>query len=225
MFKAIAFDLDDTLLDTSGILVPRASVDAFTILIHSGLKLNLQDCEKKRLEIIKSYTHRDVFLHLAKHFGSSQTVDAVPSAIKAFYEPHIPSHLPLLPGALKNIQYLKNRYSLFLVTAGVDRIQRQKAQALGIDHEFEKIYVINSLLKEKKEQTFLEIIKDKNIRPEDLLCIGNSLQSEIVDALKIGATACYFEFGEDRGFVSAMQSEKPQFHVRHHDELISACAL
>ena len=225
MFKAIAFDLDDTLLDTSGILVPRASVDAFNILISAGLKLNLHDCENKRLEIIKTYSHREVFLHLAQHFGSSLTVDAVPEAIKAFYEPSIPTHLPLLPGALKNIQYLKNKYRLYLVTAGVDSIQRKKAEALGIASEFEKIYVTNSLLKEKKAKTFLEIIKNQNIKTQELLCIGNSLQSEIVDALKIGATACYFEFGEDRGFVSTLDSEKPQFHIRHHDELIPTCKL
>ena len=154
MFKAIAFDLDDTLLDTSGILVPGASVDAFNILIGAGLKLNLHDCEIKRLEIIKTYSHREVFLHLAQHFGSSSTVNAVPEAIKAFYEPTLPDHLPLLPGALKNIQYLKGKYSLFLVTAGVDNVQRQKAQALGVAHEFEKIYVTNSLLKEKKREDF-----------------------------------------------------------------------
>lgn len=225
MFKAIAFDLDDTLMDTSGILVPWASTDAFNILIQAGLKLNLHDCEIKRLEIIKTFSHREVFLHLAQHFGSSHTVDAVPDAIKAFYEPQLPAHLPLLPGALKNIQFLKEKYPLFLVTAGVDHVQRQKARALGIAQDFEKIYVTNSLLKEKKAKTFLEIIKNKNIHSAELLCIGNSLQSEIVDALKIGATACYFEFGEDRGYVSQLDSEKPHFHIRHHDELILACKL
>ena len=152
-------------------------------------------------------------------------MDSVPEAIKAFYEPSIPAHLPLLPGALKNIQYLKAKYPLYLVTAGVDLVQRKKAEALGVASEFQKIYVTNSLLKEKKAKTFLEIIKDQNIRAQELLCIGNSLQSEIVDALKIGATACYFEFGEDRGFVSTLDSEKPQFHIRHHDELITTCKL
>ena len=33
MIKVIAFDLDDTLLDTSGLLAPKATRDAFDILI------------------------------------------------------------------------------------------------------------------------------------------------------------------------------------------------
>ncbi len=224
MIKAIAFDLDDTLMDTSGILVPRASADAFSILINAGLKLSLSECEAKRLEIIKTFTHKEVFLHLANQFGTTSTVEAVEAAIKAFYEPKLPDQLPLLPMALDNIQKLKKKYKLFLVTAGIEKSQLLKAKALGIVDEFEKIYVTNSLIKERKANAFLDIIKRTYIIPEELLCVGNSLHSEIADALKIGARACYFEFGEERGAVSE-ESQKPHFHVRHHRELISTCKL
>lgn len=225
MFKAIAFDLDDTLMDTSGILVPQASIHAFNILIHAGLKLTLHECESKRLNLIKTLSHKDVFLHLAKHFGSKETVRAVDQAIEAFYVPHLPKTLPLLPGALENIHYLKMRYHLFLVTAGVEKTQRGKVSALGIADQFKSIYVTNSLLKERKTTAFLKIIKDTNIKPKELLCIGNSLLSEIADAMKIGATACYFQFGEDRGFIPDLESGKPHFHIQHHQELISVCKL
>ena len=225
MFKAIAFDLDDTLMDTSGLLIPRASAHAFEILIAAGLRLTTQECEIKRLQIIKKHSHKEVFLHLAEHFGSSETVAAVNQAIKAFYEPDLPPQLTLLPGAQENLNYLFSKYPLFLVTAGTVKTQHQKADALGISDKFNSIYVINSLDKQRKAHAFLEIISKTNIKPAELLCIGNSLLSEIADAIKIGATACYFEFGEERGAMPQLASERPQFHIRNHHELIPVCKL
>lgn len=224
--KAIAFDLDDTLLDTTGILVPEASKEAFEILINNGLKLTLDECQQLRLKMILTMSHKDVFRILADQYGNESTKAAVPAAIKAFYEPHIPDQLPLLPGALENIQLLKKKYKLYLVTAGTDSAQRHKAKALGVDHHFENIYVVNSLTdKQRKADVFLEIIKNNNLHSEELLCIGNSLASEIFDAVKIGAIACYFEFGEERTAFPQDPDQQPHYHVRNHDELIPTCKL
>ncbi len=225
MIRAIAFDLDDTLLDTSGILVPAATRHSFQILIENGLALTYEQCEQHRLQMIRSVSHKDVFAILAKKFGSEKTESVVPAAIRAFYEPQLPVSLPLLSGARENIDYLKDKYMLFVVTAGSEATQQNKAKALGIDTDFQKIYVINSLTKERKQNAFLDIIKLCQIKNDELLCIGNSLSSEIADALKIGAKACFFEFGEDRGTISQVLSQQPDYHIRHHQELISTCRL
>lgn len=226
MIKAIAFDLDDTLLDTTGLLVKKASAEAFEILIQNGLRLNLKQCENLRLELIKQMSHKEVFEKLASEYGTEQTQKASIQAVQRFYEPHLPPHLPLLEGAKENLLYLKPKYKLYLVTAGHEKAQRQKAQALGINPFFEKIYVINSLEKKRKHSAFLEIITINNLQPHELLCVGNSLSSEIQDGLKIGATTCYFEFGEDRGTqLSTDLNFKPTYHIHHHSELIKVCQL
>lgn len=225
MIKAIAFDLDDTLLDTTGILVPKASAHAFQILIDNGLRLTLAECQERRLKMIQTMSHKDVFRILADEFGNQQTVDAVPAATAAFYEPQLPNTLPLLPGAIENIKALKQKYKLYIVTAGTDSAQRMKAKSLGIESYFEHIYVVNSLDKKRKEEAFLDIIKKNNLKNDELLCIGNSLSSEIFDAIKIGAVACYFEFGEERSTFPTDPKDQPQFRVRNHDELIAACRL
>ncbi len=225
MIRAIAFDLDDTLLNTSGLLVPKAVLHSFQILIQNGLMLTLSECEQRRLEMIRKVSHKDVFQALAKDYGTAATVQSVPFAVQAFYEPVLPETLPLLPGARENINYLKTHYLLYVVTAGTEETQRNKAAALGITDDFKKIYVTNSLQKQRKENAFLDIIQSNSLKPEELLCVGNSLPSEIFDALKIGARACYFEFGEDRGPISKIKAEQPHFHIRHHHELINTCHL
>ena len=84
MIKAIAFDLDDTLLDTSGLLAPRATREAFEILIKAGLKLSHDECEKLRIEWIKEISHRDVFEKLAIHHGVAETRIAAEIATQLF---------------------------------------------------------------------------------------------------------------------------------------------
>ncbi|OFZ30539.1 MAG: hypothetical protein A2622_09090 [Bdellovibrionales bacterium RIFCSPHIGHO2_01_FULL_40_29] len=225
MVRAIAFDLDDTLLDTSGILVPQASSLSFQILIDAGLNMTLEECQNRRVKLIKSISHKDVFLKLATEHGTSETLNALNKAIAAFYEPHIPNALPLLPGARENLDYLKSKYKLYLVTAGAEKTQRSKAKALGVENYFDQIFVTNSLIKQRKADTFREIIHINQIQTTELLCIGNSLLSEIHDALEIGAKACYFEFGEERGLISTEKNKQPHYHIRSHHELISTCHL
>jgi putative hydrolase of the HAD superfamily len=223
--RAIAFDLDDTLMDTSGILAPRAALNAFQILIDAGLKLTLDQCEEKRTQMIKNVSHKDVFATLAKDHGTAETLNVLDLANKAFYEPHLQNQLPLLEGARQNIDQLKNNYSLYIVTAGYESAQNQKVKALGIQRDFKKVFVVNSLEKERKFGAFQKILELENIQPHELLCIGNSLSSEIKDAKILGAVACYFEFGEDRGVVSNNPAEKPDYHVKHHFDVIPTCKL
>lgn len=224
MVKAIAIDLDDTLLDTSGILAPQATRDAFNCLIENGLKLSLEECEVMRIELIKSMSHRDVFDKLAREYGTEQTRASSKQVIDLFYSPILPLTLPLLEGARKNLDYLKSKYALYLVTAGTEISQLRKAKALGIDRDFKKIFVVNSLIKKRKKDAFLEILALEKIRANELLCIGNSISSEISDALAINALACYFVFGEDRGDKNDLPRE-PHFVVHNHSELLKTCQL
>lgn len=224
MIKAIAIDLDDTLVNTTGLLAPKAAYDAFSHLIENGLRLNLQQCESERIELIKNLSHRDVFELLARKYGSEQTQFSVPKAIELFYDPELPPRLPLMDGAEKNLQYLQSRYALYLVTAGALNAQLKKVEALQIARYFRQVMVVETLTNKRKKDSFNQIISTEGIQPQQLLCIGNSLLSEISDALTIGAQACYFEFGEERGNLNQLP-RKPHYHVRHHAELIAACQL
>ena len=224
MTKAIALDLDDTLLDTSGILTPAASRDSFELMIKFGLKLSVDECEKLRQELIRSLSHREVFEKLALDYGTDETRQNLKTIYDAFYLPKLPPKLPLIRGARENIDYLKSRYSLYLVTAGLEDSQMGKVRALGIEKDFKKIFIVNSILKHKKKDAFYEIISSEKISPPNLLCVGNSLLSEIKDAIEIGAQSCYYEHGEERGKISDLP-RPPDYKISTHSELITACRL
>ena len=103
-------------------------------------------------------------------------------------------------------------------------IHRRYVRNSNVNIIWIKIFVVNSLLKNRKKEAFSEIIRVENIHPDELLCIGNSISSEIADAIEMKATACYFEYGENRGAISSL-SRQPDFHIKHHRELISTCRL
>lgn len=224
MIKVIAFDLDDTLLDTSGLLAPKFALATFQFMVQNGLKLSVEECEEIRKELVKTVSHREVFEKLAHEHGTKETIDNLPEIIDHFYNPTLPDQLPLMPGARENIDYLKNKYVLYLVTAGAKTSQLSKAFAMGIVKDFKKVIVVNSLIKHRKTDAFLQILKDEQIQPNELLCVGNSLVSEIVDAINIGAIACHFDHGESRGSVENL-SRKPHFYIKNHAELIKTCGL
>lgn len=224
MIKAIAFDLDDTLLDTTGLLAPQYALTTFEFMIKKGLNLSLEECEIRRQQLIKSISHREVFEIFANEFGTEETRNTLPETIEMFYNPALPEKLPLIEGARENINYLKNKYTLYLVTAGAEKSQLAKAYALGVVPDFKRVIVVNSLLKHRKKDTFENIISTENIKSENLLCIGNSISSEIKDALSIGAIACHFEHGEARGSILDLV-RPPHYHIKKHSELITTCQL
>jgi putative hydrolase of the HAD superfamily len=126
---------------------------------------------------------------------------------------------------LENILNLKSKYNLFLVTMGTHETQSQKIKALGIANHFQKIYILNGFVGERKESAFRDIIGHSGHSADQMLSIGNRLSSEIRDGKKIGADTCYFAYGEHLGEEPQLPEDRPDFTISHHKELITTCGL
>ena len=224
--KALAFDLDDTLIDTSGLLVPMASRAAFESMQKMGLKINFDQFDQIRKTKALSTNHRQIFAEIAKQFGPPEIESELTQAgIDSFYNPELPNHLPLLPGAEENLKKLKNNYRLFLVTSGAIKAQKEKVNRTGMTSLFEKCFFVDGFNKGRKKEAFLEIVSLLACAPQELLAIGNRLSQEIHDAKEIGAMTCYFEYGEHVGEKARNSFEIPDFVVKSHQELVKVCRL
>lgn len=224
-FCSLAFDLDDTLLDTTHTLIPLAAQNACQAMVDLGLKISLEEALAIRQKLATSMSHTDIFALLARDHGNSNKGAMVHAAIEAFYNPPVPDKLDLLPGALENLRSLQKKYSLYLVTMGTQKAQTLKIEALGIRALFKKCYILNGFIGERKEQAFRDILQTEKHTPEKLLSIGNRLSSEIRDAKTLGATTCYFEFGEHVGEKPEQPEDVPDFTIRSHQDLIKTCGL
>ncbi|WP_413943432.1 HAD hydrolase-like protein [Bdellovibrio sp. HCB-162] len=224
-YKSIAFDLDDTLLDTSGLLVPMASRRACEAMIAAGLQCSLDECLQMRHELAANLSHTEIFTQIAARYGTNQEGKAIHDALQEFYNPFVPAHLPMLPYSLENLENLKSRYNLFLVTMGSYESQVKKIKALGIESHFKKIYILNGFVGEKKNSAFLDILRLERHQPHELLSIGNRLSSEIRDGKRAGADTCYFAYGEHVGETPQFPEDHPDFTITHHKDLIPTCGL
>ncbi|MBC7458378.1 MAG: HAD family hydrolase, partial [Bdellovibrionaceae bacterium] len=113
----------------------------------------------------------------------------------------------------------------YIVTAGYESGQKNKIKSLKIGNFFKDIFVVDSLNNERKIDAFRKILVLEKIQPENLLCIGNSLSSEIRDAKELGAISCYFEFGEDRGKIPTDPKFRPDYHIKEIGQLKDTCKI
>ncbi|MBO9665271.1 MAG: HAD hydrolase-like protein [Bdellovibrio sp.] len=225
LIKTIAFDLDDTLVDTSGLLVPMASQRACEAMINAGVCCSLEECMQVRQELAAQLSHTEIFTQIAHRYGTNQIGKAVHDALEEFYNPEVPTVLPLLSGATENLLALKEHYNLYLVTMGSLEAQIEKIQALQIEKFFKKIYILNGFIGERKEFAFRDILANEGHNPHELLSIGNRLSSEIRDAKRLGASTCYFAHGEHVGEEAVYPEDTPDYTIMHHKDLIKVCGL
>jgi putative hydrolase of the HAD superfamily len=96
----------------------------------------------------------------------------------------------LLDGVEEVLQKLKKNYTLIVATKGDLLDQERKLEKSGLLQYFHHIEVMS----EKKEADYQKLIRHLDIQPSELLMVGNSLKSDILPVLKIGASAIHVPF-------------------------------
>ncbi len=91
--------------------------------------------------------------------------------------------IELLDGVEEVLLNLKDRYRLVVATKGDLLDQERKLKNSGIEHYFHHIEIMS----EKAENDYLKLIKHLDVKPEEFLMVGNSLKSDVLPVLSIGA--------------------------------------
>ncbi|MES2855590.1 MAG: HAD family hydrolase, partial [Bdellovibrionota bacterium] len=130
-FDHIAFDLDDTLLDTYRQLIPAAVREACTAMIAAGLKAEVDQCVKAREDFIRGNARTSLYRFLVFRFGVKDGVDPNEVAeigYRAFHDRQVERNIELFPGARELLKDLRTRYTVHLVTSGHKRTQAEKIE-------------------------------------------------------------------------------------------------
>lgn len=224
----LIFDLDDTLLDTYRLLLPRATEEAFRAMIEAGLRADLADCHRMRSQLMKIEPRSNLYPRLARHFGvrDGATEEMVVQAgLEAFYRRDIDSNISLFPGADQLLSDLGRRYSLHLVTAGDRATQARKVAILGLEPRFRSIHYVEPARGERKQAAFTAIIHGTGSAPATHLSIGNRLDTDIAEAKRVGCRTCWMRYGEYAEMKPASPDETPDFQINGLVELASVCRL
>ncbi len=121
---AIIFDLDDTLIDTKGVLLPAS---LRRVAAATGIAVERLDPRGKRIDEV-----------LAPVAGL--TAAQREAAAAAWYDPEVPPLTPL-PGAVALLEELRGRVALVLLTRGQPARQRNKIARSGLAGYFDEVVI------------------------------------------------------------------------------------
>ncbi|WP_259070611.1 HAD family hydrolase [Mucilaginibacter sp. X4EP1] len=98
--------------------------------------------------------------------------------------------IELLDGVEDVLQSLKRKYRLVVATKGDLLDQERKLRKSGLSHYFHHIEIMS----EKDDTNYIKLIRHLDIKPEELMMVGNSLKSDILPVLNIGGYAVHVPY-------------------------------
>jgi putative hydrolase of the HAD superfamily len=105
------------------------------------------------------------------------------------------------------LKELSGQYRLVVATKGDLLDQERKLKKSGIDHYFHHIEIMS----EKKENDYKKLIKHLDIQPNEFLMIGNSLKSDVLPVLSLGAHGFHIPYH------TTWLHERIDHHVEHEN--------
>jgi putative hydrolase of the HAD superfamily len=120
--------------------------------------------------------------------------------------------IELLDGVEETLAALRERYRLVVATKGDLLDQERKLKASGIEHYFHHIEIMS----DKREQDYLKLIRHLDVTPAQFLMVGNSLKSDILPVLEIGAHGVHIPYHTTWAHEHVAHTiEHPQFRQLH----------
>ncbi|MBU3011967.1 HAD family hydrolase [Polaribacter vadi] len=193
--KVIAFDADDTLWVNETYF--RDAEHQFAKLLSKYETENKIDQELFKKEIDNLYLYGygikgfvlsmvESALELSNYQVSQKTIESILNIGKEMLEKPI----ELLDGVEEVLKSLQGKYKLIVATKGDLLDQERKLEKSNLLKYFHHIEVMS----DKKEKDYQKLIKHLDIKPSELLMIGNSLKSDVLPLISIGASAVHIPF-------------------------------
>jgi putative hydrolase of the HAD superfamily len=99
----------------------------------------------------------------------------------------------VFPDTHKTLDYLKEKYTLHIITNGFEEVQHIKVKSSGIDHYFDNLITSEKAGALKPHRKIFDYsMKLVKAHPEQCLMIGDDPEKDIHAALNIGMQAIYF---------------------------------
>ena len=190
--KVISFDADDTLWKNENLF--RETENKFCRLMKpysakdKALKV-LWNMEVKNIPIygygIKAFTldMLDAAIKISKNKLTSQETQKIINLGKTL----IKSPVVLFEGAENTLKKLSKKYKIIVTTKGDLLEQENKIYRSGLTKYLRHIEVMS----EKDKKSYARMFKELNIRPKEFLMVGNSVKSDILPVLELGANAVF----------------------------------
>lgn len=193
--KVIAFDADDTLWANEQYF--RETEEKFCDIMQDFLPFHSVNRELYAIEIknlslygygIKSFmlSMIETALKISEGKLESNAIARILTLGNELLEKPVIN----LPGVEETLRQLNGMYKLVVATKGDLLDQERKLEKSGLSSYFHHVEIVS----EKREKDYAKLIKHLDIAPEEFLMIGNSIKSDILPVLALGAWAFHIPY-------------------------------
>ena len=193
--KVIAFDADDTLWVNETFF--RSAEEEFCDLLEDYMPKEeanklLFDVEMRNLPLygygIKPFTLS--LIEAAIEVSSGKVTIELIEKLIAKGKEMLNHPIELIDGIEHTLAELSKKYRLVVATKGDLLDQERKLIKSGLEPYFHHIEIVS----DKKEKQYAKLVKHLDVTADEFLMVGNSLKSDIVPVLNIGAHAFHIPF-------------------------------
>jgi len=193
--KLIAFDADDTLWVNEPNYV-NVKDKLFEMMAHhvdpTILSQRFYDAQMRNLQVF-GYGAKSFILSMIET-GIELTNGAITgSEIQQIIDAGrelLEFPIEVLDGIHEVLETLSNHFDLMVLTKGDLFDQESKIARSGLGHYFKHVEIVS----EKNEQAYQNILTKYNLQPSEFIMIGNSLKSDVLPVVHIGARAIHIPF-------------------------------
>lgn len=195
MIRTIAFDADDTLWHNERIFLHTK--DKYKRLLagyhdEDWVERHLDEAESRNIQHfgygVKGFTLS--MIETACELTEGRITGSEIRQIIEFAREMLDSPVEVLDGVKETIEDLAGRYSLMVITKGDLLDQEAKVARSGLGEHFDKVEIVSGKTPEK----YLGVLERNSVSPGEFLMVGNSLRSDILPVLQIGARALHIPY-------------------------------
>lgn len=192
IFEIVAFDADDTLWANERLYVEaQAQFKQLLALYHSPewIDARLYETEMRNLAHfgygIKAFALSmiETAIELTEGRIAARDVQAIIDLARGM----LAAEVELLDFVAETIPQIAASHPLMLITKGDLRDQEGKIARSGLAPYFRHIEIVS----DKHRENYAAILAHYEVDPARFMMIGNSLRSDILPVLELGATAVY----------------------------------
>ncbi|NIG54675.1 YjjG family noncanonical pyrimidine nucleotidase [Chitinophaga sp. Cy-1792] len=220
MYKAIFFDVDDTLLTfkTSSRLALSKAFDAQGLTFNENIFEVFREMDqalwaKQKQRLISVQEITDIRFG---QFFERLHIDASAEEMKEQYQQNLFNEYALEPSALEVVKYLSPKYPLYVASNGFLAMQQSRLKLAGLFQSFADLYVSDNVGFEKPDSRFFEEVMTRSkLKSEEILFVGDSLEADITGAAGCNIATCWYNPGDQHNLLPV----KPNYTIRHLSQL------
>jgi putative hydrolase of the HAD superfamily len=203
----IFFDLDHTLwdFDRNSFLAFKRVFNAFEINLQVEAftavyePINVAYWKLYREDKVSKQQLRhgrliDAFEHFEMNFNLQKIDDMAVS-----YIDELPGDNHLFDGTFEVLDYLKEKYTLHIITNGFEEVQHLKLKNSGIHGYFKTVTSSEEVgLKKPNPVIFKRALEKAEVIKESALMIGDSFEADILGAEGIGMSTLFYNYRKEK---------------------------